>query len=90
MGNGTRTDANSLTLVALVYAFQTFSQGPYVAFATSSFRTHSQLATARVVQGVFAMTSFAFVSRGPCGHFQVADLTCRCPSFSTTSRAYPP
>lgn len=53
----------ALTLVALVYAFQTFTQGPYVAYATSSFRTHSQLATARVVQGVFAMTSFAIVPK---------------------------
>ncbi len=78
----------SLTLVALVYAFQTFTQGPYVAYATSSFRTHSQLATARVVQGVFAMTSFAIVSR--CGFEIRAVLMNRCPSSSTTFRASRP
>jgi hypothetical protein len=58
----TNAHVPSYTIIALSIAFAQYTQSTYVAYATSAFKSHSQLSTAGVVSRVFSMTAYALVS----------------------------
>lgn len=54
---------NSLTLLALGMAFAQYTETTFTAYATSAFKSHSELAAAGVVARVFSMVTYLIVSR---------------------------
>ncbi len=51
------------TLIALATAFAQYTQSTYTAYATSAFKSHSQLAAAGVVSRVFSMVAYGLVPK---------------------------
>lgn len=53
----------ALTVLALGMAFAQYTQSTFTAYATSAFKSHSELAAAGVVSRVFSMVAYLVVSR---------------------------
>lgn len=70
-------------LMTLAFSFAQYTQSVYTAYATSAFKTHSQLAVAGVVSRVFSIMAYCVVSDARLDTEATADVL-RSPKLPTT------